>query len=340
MNNLLIAALCAATWAQPAVAQAVAPTILEIDLANFVSYSGDVGDPLKYATEPNMVTPPGPVRNFYRVQQMADIVAVNGRPAMGAYSGAVVGLLAFRPAPNPGFAISDTYRNSTNVVNIEILKADGTPIGTIMATGMASGNAPPGSPLAVAGHLQGHNLAIVGGTGAFLGVRGQLGGTPATPGVALIRSASMTEDPVNRRRHGGGTWRWIAHLIPMTRPEVAMLPSGPAIAHANDFSPVSAGKPAAPGEILSLVATGLGPVSPGVDLGKPFPASPLASVNSPVEVTVNGKPAEVLGAVGYPGSLDAYQVNFRVPADTERGVASIQITAAWISGTPVNIRVQ
>ena len=33
----------------------------------------------------------------------------------------------------------------------EILKSDGTPIGTIMASGFAGGAAPPGSPLNVTG---------------------------------------------------------------------------------------------------------------------------------------------------------------------------------------------
>ena len=50
---------------------------------------------------------------------------------------------------------------------------------------------------------------------------------------------------------------------------------------------------------------------------------------------MNGNSAEVLGAVGYPGSLDGYQVNFRVPQDTAKGVASIQVSAAWIAGTAV-----
>ena len=134
--------------------------------------------------------------------------------------------------------------------------------------------------------------------------------------------------------------RWIAHLIPMARPEVTKLPTGPAITHSSDFSLVTAAKPATQGEILSLFATGLGPVIPGVDPGQPFPSSPLAVVNSPVEVMVNGKAAEVLSAVGYPGAVDAYQVNFRVPPDTAKGPASIQVTAAWISGTPVSIPVQ
>ena len=150
----------------------------------------------------------------------------------------------------------------------------------------------------------------------------------------------MTEDPANRRRNGGGTQRWVVHLIPMAYPEVAMLPAGPAITHASDFSQVTASKPATAGEILSLFARGLGPVTPGVDPGQPFPASPLAFVNSPVEVIVNGKAAEVLSAVGYPGAVDAYQVNFRMPPDTGKGPASIQISAAWISGAPVTIPVR
>ena len=34
--------------------------------------------------------------------------------------------------------------------------------------------------------------------------------------------------------------------------------------------------------------------------------------NTPVEVTVNGEAAEVLSAVGLPGTVDGYQVNFRM----------------------------
>jgi len=55
---------------------------------------------------------------------------------------------------------------------------------------------------------------------------------------------------------------------------------------------------------------------------------------------VNGKSAEVLGAVGYPGAVDTYQVNFRLPSDIPRGAATIQISAAWIPGAPVSVPVQ
>jgi uncharacterized protein (TIGR03437 family) len=150
----------------------------------------------------------------------------------------------------------------------------------------------------------------------------------------------MAEDPANRRINGGGTIRFFLHVIPLTTPQIATTAGGPAVTHAGDFTLVTASKPAAAGEILSLFATGLGPTNPGVDPGQPFPSSPAAAVNSPVDVTVNGKPAEVLGAVGYPGAVDGYQVNFRVPPDAAKGVAAIQVSAAWVASTAVNIPVQ
>jgi uncharacterized protein (TIGR03437 family) len=63
-------------------------------------------------------------------------------------------------------------------------------------------------------------------------------------------------------------------------------------------------------------------------------------VNSPVQVTVNGKAADVFGAVGYPRAVGGYQLNFRVPPDTAKGMASLQVSAAWIAGAPVSIPVQ
>ena len=55
---------------------------------------------------------------------------------------------------------------------------------------------------------------------------------------------------------------------------------------------------------------------------------------------MNGNSAEVLGAVGFPGSLDGYQVTFRVPQDAAKGMATIQVSAAWIAGPAVGIVVQ
>lgn len=249
---------------------------------------------------------------------VADIVAVNGQPAKGTLAAQAWGI-GLTPAPNPGRSIADTRRLSLRYQTFEILKSDGTPVGTIIGFGPNGGAAPPGAPSAQAAG----NLAIVGGTGAFLGARGQFGAArfpPSIPG----RAASFAEDPANRRKNGGGSRRFILHVIPMLQPQVE----------------TGGGRGARAGEILTIFCTGLGPTRPGVDPGKQFPATPPAVVNSPVEVTVNGKPAEVLAAIGLAGAVDRYEVKFRVPPETVKGVATMQVSAAWVASTPATIRIQ
>jgi uncharacterized protein (TIGR03437 family) len=325
-----VAALWAASW-HVSLAQVAPATILEIDLENRVQYVGDISDVSKLASDPN-VTTPVPSRNFVPVLIMADIVAVNGQPAMGT-SVFHLRQINLRTAPNAGEAIADVVRNNVVEIRFEVLKSDGTPIGTIMASGLGGGAAPPGAPLGV----RVGNVAIVGGTGAFLGVRGQVGqGVTTNPD----RNASMSEDPANRRRNGGGKVRYVLHLIPLFRPEVVITAKGPAVFHASDSTRVTAAKPARSGEALTLLASGLGPTRPGVDSEQPFTADPLPVVNSPVELSVNGKPAEVLYAVASPGAVDRYQVNFKVPDGTAVGLASVQLSSAWIAGSEVIIPVQ
>jgi len=320
----------------PAFGQAPPPTILTIEVENVVEYQGDISDPAKFAANPN-ITPSGKPRNFYVNLAIGDIVTVNGQPAKGVYVGRPVAII-LTLAPNPGQAIADTTHASLRSHTFEILKIDGTPVGTIMSSGLDAGLPPPGAPsysVATRG-----DYTIYGGTGAFLGARGQLVQRQQALETVPPRAASMAEDPANRRINGGGRILFFLHVIPMYVPQIANTPQGPAVTRASDFTLVSASKPAAPGEVLSLFATGLGPTVPGVDPGQPFPASPLAAVNSPVEVTVNGKSAEVLGAVGLPGAVDGYQVNFRVPTGTAKGPAIIQVNSAWIAGVPVSIAVQ
>ena len=328
-KTFAVAALSAASW-HVSLAQVSPPTILEIELENRVQYVGDISDFSKLASDPN-VTPTVPLKTFVPVLIIADIAAVNTQPVMGT---AVFHLrqINLRTSPNAGEAIADVVRNNVVDIRFEVLKSDGTPIGTIMASGLGGGVAPPGAPSGV----RVGNVAIVGGTGAFLGTRGQVG-----QGVTTIpdRNASMSEDPANRRRNGGGKVRYVLNLIPLFRPEVVTA-KGPAVFHASDSTRVTAAKPARPGEALTLLASGLGPTRPGVDPGQPFTADPLQVVNSPVELSVNGKPAEVLYAVGYPGAVDRYQINFRVPDGTVAGLASVQLSSAWIAGSDVVIPVQ
>ena len=330
---VLTTALCAAACSHPSLAQVAPPTILTIDLANRVEYFYDVADPLKYATDPG-VTTHSPQKNFYQGIQISDIVAVNGQPVNGIQ---IISeqIIALRRNPTPGQAIADFGAGSLVDFTWEFFKPDGTLIGTLESKGITNSAAPPYSPPLGVGVNS--PVVIVGGSGAFLGARGT---HYTTTTFVATRSASIAEDPSNRRTTPGGKGQSVIYLIPMERPEITVTANGPAVAHSSDFALVTASKPAAAGEILSLIATGLGPTVPGVNPGEPFPVSPLAVVNSPVEVKVNGKSAEVLGAVGYPGAVNSYQVNFRVPPDAASGPATIQVTAAWITGSGVSLPIR
>ena len=324
--TVLLAAVCCCL----ASGQSTQTTLLKIDIANYVPYTYDVFDFQKFASVP-LATPMPPGRAFSFFVFIGDIVAVNGKPVKGLWTARGTTFF-FDPNGVPGHSTADLTRGNVIDMYWEISQVDGTPIGTLVASGLTRGIPPPGAPLAQTGD----NLSIIGGTGAFLGARGQAGvidlGSP--------RQASVVEDPASRRTIGGAKRSYVLHLIPMSVPQILTTANGPAVTHSSDFSLVTASKPAALGEILSLFATGLGPTVPGVDPGQPRPSSPLVSVNSPVEVTVNGKAAEVLAAVGLPGAVDGYQVNFRVPPDTAKGVATIQVSAACVSGAPVSITVQ
>jgi probable HAF family extracellular repeat protein len=159
------------------------------------------------------------------------------------------------------------------------------------------------------------------------------------PGATFTGAAAMNDrgDMVGRYQNADGAF----HGFLLTfAPHVAITTSGLAVTHSGDFRLVTVASPAAPGEVLSVFATGLGATEPGVDPGKPFPTNPLAVVTSVIEVRVNGKPAEVLGSVGLSGTVGGYQVNFRLPADTPKGSVALQLSAGMAADTSVKIMVQ
>jgi hypothetical protein len=300
-------------------AQSMPPVVLKIDFENLVRYDNDTADWTKLGTNPNKSTSlPVPGPTFGSGTGVADIVAVNGKPVKGVF---VIREFISRLTVNatPGQAIADINADTYADTTVVILKADGTPVGSLSTIGLTGGS------------------TIIGGTGAFLGARGQV--VPIAGGAGPRRT-SVIEDPSIRRAIGGGKNTSQLLVIPMSRPEVVATDKGPAVVHADDFTLVTRAKPARAGEILTLFATGLGPTGPGVDPGQAFTANPLQVVNSPVDVTVNGAAADVLYAGGYPGTTDTYQVNFRLPSVVAPGTATVQVTAAWIPGPTVNVAVQ
>lgn len=334
MNRIFKFVMTNAVLTSAAFAQTQPVVILEIDATNCVSYQSDVADYTKYATDPNPVAGVAS-KNFNSYINICDIVKVNGAPAKGT----VVSpnqTIGAQPTPAAGKAIADITRSAVHTIFWEIQKADGTPVGSITGEGFGGGTGVPGAP----SNMNQGNNTVTGGTGAFFGIRGQWG-TTASLAVALP-VVSVTEDPAIRRNRPGGGFHQVLQLIPYDPPTVLSTPGGPAVTH-GDFSLVTAASPAKAGESLLTVVSGMGPTNPSVDPGKPFPSFPggnLLPVNSPVSVTVNGKAAEVINAIGYPDTVGKYRVDFRVPADTPKGTATIQIGSAWITGPTVTIPIQ
>ena len=329
---ILASALCTVAFSQPSLAQAPPATILTVDLENRVEYLYDVADPSQFATQP-VVTPDNHGKNFYQGISLSDIVAVNGQPAKGIQIFREQ-IITLRPNPTPGQAIADFAAGNLNDFTWEFFKPDGTLIGTLESKGITNLATPPYSPpLGVAVNS---SVAIVGGSGAFLGARGT---HYSTKTIVASRLASISEDPSNRRNTPGGKGQSVIYLIPMERPEIVTASGSPAVFHA-DFTAVTAAKPGKAGEVLIVKATGLGPTVPGVDPGQPFPTDTTVQINSPVAVTVAGKDAELVNSIGWPGLVNTYRVDFRVPDGTTTGTAAIQLSAAWIAGSAVNIPIQ
>jgi hypothetical protein len=322
---LMVAYAAAAAQDGPAV-------ILDMRIENRVVYFYDSPDYSKLAADPNS-TNQNP-RTFSQFVSIADIVSINGKPVKGVWTIRAT-TLNLSPNPKPAEGIADVVRANQADGVFEILQPDGTPIGTIATLGLSAGSAPPGAPMIAANT----NFAVIGGTGAFLGVRGQ---QELVEVVKVEHLASVTEDPANRRVNGAaaGIRRVVLHLIPMERPLVVSSPSGPAIVHSSTFQPVSTANPAHAGENLTLFATGLGPLRTVIDPGTPFPSSPMAIANSPIEVKVNGSPGPVSYAGGYPGAANGYQVNFVVPPDAALGLGTLELSAAWVTGAQVPLPIR
>lgn len=305
------------------------PSLLQVDVENWVNYGYDVTDLAKLAKSPGPVVAAAPT-NFSMWVSAMDITSINGSPAKGAVVGftQVVGLT---PNPRSGQGIGDMIRNGEQRMAFEFLKPDGSLIGNIYVLGLSGGTPPPGSPTGVVAG----SFAIIGGTGAFAGARGTASPYPRQN----PRSASQTEDPSMRRINGGGKGGFYIQIWPMSRPEVVLTPTGPAVLHL-DFSAVTSESPAKKGEILIACAKGLGPTTPGVNPGDSFPNDPLVVVTSPIEVLVDGTASPAINQVGFPGTTDNYRVDFRVPETAPSGMVAIRLSAAWVKGSEVRIPVQ
>jgi hypothetical protein len=328
---LLVLTACAATTQ----AQPLNYSILRIELMNSTLYWRGYCGPSDLGKNSNKL-PTVAGNPFGTAVGVADIVSVNGQPVKGTAI-ANVGIGTITPNFTPGSPIGDFQMVPNETWYLAIMNLDGTVIGTLQIAGSGAGPAPAGAPK----EITAASWTVTAGTGAFFGVRGYF--QAPQDSVSPERRTTDCEDPAYRRINadsGGNKRHPVLYLVAPTQPQILTTSDGPVVVHASDSTLVTTAKPAKAGEVLTLYASGLGPTRPGVDPGQPFSADPLQIVNSPVQVLVNGIAADTLYAGGYPGTLDSYQVNFRVPDGTGSGQVSIQLTSAWMVGPPVKLQLQ
>ena len=318
-------------------AQSPGTVVLRLDFKNAVGYVDDELDRSKWAMSAEITPPSINQRNFGTFTHISDLVQVNGTPVKGVL---MCRFAISRVSPSiPNWGAGDVSVANDASCTVEIFQADAaaTPIGSISynqrTTPMRKA---AGAPSIIGDSALG---PIVGGTGAYFGVRGEMGACAPCGGTGAQRTASVREDPLLRRQLGGTEYSLIFLLIPWRRPEVLIGPNGPVFFHSG-YIPVTSANPAAAGETLILYAKGLGPTTPGLNPGAPFPNEPFANATSPVEVWVDGKSSPAITQIGVPGTTDTYRVDFRVPDSTVAGTASVQISAAWVTGTAVSIPVR
>ncbi len=341
MKRIVPISVAVAMCAALAQAQTTGST-LQVEFVNAAAYFGGYCALADIGKNPNKLTRPTPIPPFVTGVGVADIVSVNGIPVKGVAIESFNGAL-LSPTMVSGKSIADFTATPTNAAfELTFLNLDGTLIGTleIHGQGNSADVRPPGAPSAFPG---GSLYSVTAGTGPFLGVRGYF--APVQDTVSPERQTTDCEDPSYRRINadaGGNKRHPVLFLIPLDPPQIIVAAGQPAVYH-GDLTPVTAAKPAAAGEVLISMATGLGSTKPGVDPGQPFPAfpaNPLQPVNSPVGATVNQQSTDVINAIGWPGLVGIYRVDFRIPSGTAPGQVSVQVSSAWLTGPAVSIPVQ
>jgi Dolichyl-phosphate-mannose-protein mannosyltransferase len=113
----------------------------------------------------------------------------------------------------------------------------------------------------------------------------------------------------------------------------------PAVYHGNGRE-VTPQRPAKRGEAVKAMMRDLGETLPPSPVGQQFPGSPLAQVTSPLEVRVDGRPAEIWVKIGWPGRVNRYRVDFRLPKSAGPGTHVVAVTShdATGDGMPVEVK--
>jgi minor extracellular serine protease Vpr len=103
---------------------------------------------------------------------------------------------------------------------------------------------------------------------------------------------------------------------------------------------ISDANPAVRGQIVTLYANGLGPVTTTPATGDITPLTGLSKTTVTPTVTVGGQPGTVSFAGLSPGSVALYQINVQIPANITAGVQPITLSVGGANATTISIPVK
>jgi len=158
--------------------------------------------------------------------------------------------------------------------------------------------------------------------------------------LTVDRAKTMPQRPSPRQMQGyDAVFDYHAgKLTEVTQPALAI---HPAILEFfdGDWKAINTNHPAHPGDHIIAKAADLGPTDPEVPPGEAFPHGPLAESILRLHLSVNGRRAEIPQHLGSPGEVNIYRLDFRIPPQTEAGMAQVQLTVGGQGAPPAAIPV-
>ena len=175
------------------------------------------------------------------------------------------------------------------------------------------------------------------------GVSVDIGGSPAyiayvSPGQINAVAPNITAGNVSVTvTNGAGTGAAVTVAAQAVQPAFFLWGSY-AVATRTDYSlavkngtfPGVTTVPAKPGDTIILWGTGFGGTNPAARTGTVVPTGATYNTANPVNVTVGGKPATVLGAALAPGYAGLYQVAIQIPSNLVDGDYAVVATVAEV----------
>ena len=141
-----------------------------------------------------------------------------------------------------------------------------------------------------------------------------------------------------------GTAAGRERLVPMRSALPQLLTSssapGGVIAFHMDGSPVTAAAPARRGEVIDVLALGLGAVTVAPDSGAPPPSTWIAPTVADPAVTVAGVTAAVMQSRLEPRMVGVYRISFTVPAAAPSGLQPVRIRMAGEDSNILSLAIQ